>query len=496
MFDKLKELTKDTAIYGISTMVGRFLNFILVPLYTNIFVPADYGIIQLIYAYIAILNIVFIYGLDSAYLKFASFKDIGDDKDNFSTPYIAIFATSLLFVLLIVINISSIGTSLRIPSGYNYLIYLAAAILFLDANVVIPFLKLRLERKAKIFSFFRIINICVNVVLNIYLILILKWGIEAILISNLAASAVSLMLVSFTIIKNFRFKFHIVLFKRMLKFGLPFFPAGFAVMLVQVIDVPILEKLTDLKTVGIYKANYKLGIFMMLYVNMFQFAWQPFFLQNAKEPNAKEMFSKVLTYFTLAGSIILVVLSLFITDLAQIKIAGFSLIGSQYWAGLHIVPVILLAYLINGMYSIFAAGIYIEEKSIYVPFITGAGALINIAANFLLIPLLNITGAAFATLASYFVMASGYYFVTQKFYKVSYELNRIAHIFIAVILTGACFYYLHSNGSLLLPYKLLILILFSLYIYFVAVNRKEINSIKKKFAESRRKKVNGNAGRN
>ena len=489
MFDKLKELTKDTAIYGISTMVGRFLNFILVPLYTNIFPPADYGIIQLIYAYMAILNIVFIYGLDSAYLKFASFKDIGDEKDNFSTPYISVFATSLLFVLLIAVNISAIGTSLRIPSEYNYLIYLAAGILFLDVNVVIPFLKLRLDRRAKIFSLFRVINISVNIVLNIYLILVLHWGIEAIIISNLVASAVSLLLVSVTIIKNFKLKFHSLLFKRMLKFGLPFLPAGFAVMLVQVIDVPILERLTDLKTVGIYKANYKLGIFMMLFVNMFQFAWQPFFLQNAKEPNAKEMFSKILTYFTLAGSIILVVLSLFITDLAQIQISGFSLVGSQYWAGLQIVPIILLAYLINGMYSVFSAGIYIEEKSIYVPFITGAGAIVNVIINFLLIPILNITGAALATLASYLVMALGYYFVTQKFYNVKYELKRIGHIFIAVLLVGVLFYYLLSIDNLVFPYKMILLILFTFYIYFVAVNRDEINLIKKKFAESRRKKV-------
>ena len=488
MFDKLKELTKDTAIYGISTMVGRFLNFILVPLYTNIFLPADYGIIQLIYAYIGILNIVFIYGLDSAYLKFAAFKDIGDEKDNFSTPYISVFVTSLLISFLIIINIDAIGSSLRIPSGYQYLIYLAVAILFLDANAVIPFLKLRLDRRAKIFSLYKIINISVNIFLNIYLILILQWGIEAIIISNLIASAVSLMLLSFTIIKNFKLKFHALLFKRMLKFGLPFLPAGFAVMLVQVIDVPILEKLTDLKTVGIYKANYKLGIFMMLFVNMFQFAWQPFFLQNAKELNAKEMFSKILTYFTLVGSIILVVLSLFITDLAQIKIAGFSLVGSQYWAGLQIVPIILLAYLINGMYSVFSAGIYIEEKSIYVPFITGTGALVNVVANFLLIPVLSFTGAAIATLASYFVMALGYYYVTQKFFKVKYELKRIKHIFIAVLLVGILFYYLYSIGSLLFSYKIILLILFTLYIYFVAVNRDEINLIKKKFAESRRKK--------
>ena len=488
MFDKLKELTKDTAIYGISTMVGRFLNFILVPLYTNIFAPADYGIIQLIYAYMAILNIVFIYGLDSAFLKFASFKDIGDDKDNFSTPYISVFGTSLLFVFLILLKVSAIGTSLRIPTDYQYLIYLSAAILFMDANVVIPFLKLRLERRAKIFSLYRIINILVNILLNVYLIIILKWGIEAIVISNLIASAVSLLLVLPTIFKNFRFRFHSVLFKRMLKFGLPFLPAGFAVMLVQVIDVPILEKLTDLQTVGIYKANYKLGIFMMLYVNMFQFAWQPFFLQNAKEPNAKEMFSKVLTYFTLVGSFMLVVLSLFINDIAQIRIAGFSLIGSEYWSGLHIIPIVLLAYLINGMYTVFSAGIYIEEKSIYVPFITGAGALVNVVANFLLIPVLSLTGAAIATLASYLVMALGYYFVTQKFFQVKYELKRIGHIMFAVMITGALFYYLHSTGNLLFVYKILILIIFSLYIYFVAMNRQEINLIKNKFAESRRKK--------
>ncbi|MCW8961252.1 MAG: polysaccharide biosynthesis C-terminal domain-containing protein, partial [Ignavibacteriaceae bacterium] len=438
--------------------------------------------------YVAILNIVFIYGLDSAYLKFAAFKDIGDDKDNFSTPYIAVFATSLLISLLIVINVNVIGTSFGIPAQYNYLIYLAIAIIFVDANAVIPFLKLRLERRAKIFSLFKIINICVNIFLNLYLILVLKWGIEAVFVSNLIATVVSLLLVSPTIIKNFKFKFHTLLFKRMLKFGLPFLPAGFAVMLVQVIDVPILQKLTDLRTVGIYKANYKLGIFMMLFVNMFQYAWQPFFLQNAKDPSAREMFSKVLTYFVLVGSILLIVLSLFINDVAKIQIAGYSLIGSEYWSGLNIIPIVLLAYLINGMYVIFSAGIYIEEKSIYVPIITGLGALVNVVANFILIPVLNITGAALATLAAYFVMALGYYYVTQKFYKVKYELKRIGHIFLAVLLVGILFYYLRSTGNLYFIYKMILLILFTLYLYFVAINRNEIKLIRTKYAESRRKK--------
>ena len=135
MFDKLKELTKDTAIYGISTIVGRFLNFILVPFYTNIFAPSEYGIIQLIYAYIGILIIVYVYGLDSAFLKYAAFKDVGDEKDNFSTPFIAILFTSILFSAVIILNVTSIGSALRIPLNYQYLIYLAGALITVERSI-------------------------------------------------------------------------------------------------------------------------------------------------------------------------------------------------------------------------------------------------------------------------------------------------------------------------------------------------------------------------
>ncbi len=486
MFDKLKQLGKDTAIYGISTMVGRFLNFLLIPFFTNIFAPSEYGVVQIVYAYIAILNIFYVYGMDSAFLKFAAFKDIGDEKDNFSTPYISVFATSLIFSLIIVANKNSIAASLGIPGEFSYLIYLAVAIIFLDVNASIPFLKLRLNREAKKFSLFKVLNICTNLALNLILILVFDWGIEAILFSNIIASLVSLLLLIPTIAKNFRLRFHRQLFNRLFKFGLPYLPGGLAVMLVQVIDVPILEKLTDLETVGIYKANYKLGIFMMLFVNMFQYAWQPFFLQNAKEENAKEMFSKVLTYFTLVGSILLVGISLYISDIAKIQIAGYSLIGSSYWGGLAIVPIILLAYLINGLYVIFSAGIYIEEKSLYVPLIAGAGAITNIVVNFLLIPSLNIYGAAVATLAAYLVMALGYYFVTQKFYHINYEMDKIAKIFLGVTLAGLGYYLLESgNIYISLLIRTTIFIGFILYLYFIAVNRDEIKAIKQKLKETK-----------
>jgi O-antigen/teichoic acid export membrane protein len=273
------------------------------------------------------------------------------------------------------------------------------------------------------------------------------------------------------------------------KFGLPFLPAGLSVMVVQVIDVPILEKLTSLKTVGVYKANYKLGIFMMLFVNMFQYAWQPFFLHNANEPNAKEMFAKVLTYFTVTGSIILVGLSLFITDIAKIQIAGYSLIGPLYWGGLYIVPIILLSFLINGMHMIFSAGIYIEEKSLYVPLVTGFGAATSIVVNFALIPILGIVGAAIATFASYSVMATGYFLVTQKFYNVKYEYARIAKVFAGILFAAICYYFLVYSDNLSLLLKGVILIGFLSYLYFVAMDRNEIKVIKQKLAESRKRRV-------
>jgi O-antigen/teichoic acid export membrane protein len=492
MFDKLKQLSMDTAIYGISTVVGRFLNFLLIPFFTNIFHPEEYGIIQLIYAYIAILNIFYIYGMDSSFLKFASLKQLDESKDNFSTPYIAVFTTSLVFSFIIISFRNSIALELGVPDGYHYLLILAAVIIFLDSNGSIPFLALRLKREVKKFATFKILNICTNLALNLILILVFNWGIEAILFSNIIASLVSLLLLTPTVFRYLKLRFNIQIFKRFIKFGLPYLPAGLAVMVVQVIDVPILEKLTDLKTVGIYKANYKLGIFMMLFVNMFQYAWQPFFLQNAKEENAKEMFSKVLTYFTLVGSILLVSISVFISDFAQFKIAGYSLIGEAYWGGLNIVPIILLAYLLNGIHVIFSAGIYIEEKSLYVPFIAGAAALLNIIANITLIPILGIYGAAIAALVAYLIMTVGYYIVTQKFYHIQYEWEKIIKIFVGIFLSGFFYYFIVvEDYYFALVQKVILLIAFVLYLYLFAVDRNEIKyeikSIKTKLKESNRK---------
>lgn len=479
MIEKFRQLTKETFVYGISTILGRFLNFILVPFYTNIFLPEEYGIVTNVYAIIAILNVIFLYGLDSAYMKFATSDEFADKKLVFSLPTITLIATSITISVAIIFFQNPLMGFLSLSENYRYIIIYTLLILLFDTFSAIPFLHMRLENQAVRFTVIKVSNISINVILNIILIVTLKWGIEGVFISNLAASFLSLVLVLPVYYKFFKFTFNGELFKRFIKFGIPYLPAGLASIFVQVIDRPIVEHLTDLTRLGIYQANYRLGIFMMLFVSMFQFAWQPFFLKNAKEPNAKELYSKVFTYFTLVGSFILILLTLFIEDIVKIRIFGRHLIGDAYWEGLNIVPIVLLAYLFNGFHIIFSAGLYIKEKSNSVPIIMGISALINIAANFALIPLLGIYGAGLATLASYVMMASGYFVVSQRLFYVKYEFKKVILVFLSLFLTGLLYFQIIPKESVNITIKLLLLLLFtSLLIILRVISKSELNGIK------------------
>jgi O-antigen/teichoic acid export membrane protein len=480
MLDKIKQLSKETAIYGISTMVGRFLNFLLVPFYTHIFNRTEFGVYSNIYAFVGIFNIIFIYGMDAAFLKFASKVEVGDDKDNFSTPFLSILLTGIILSAAIALARYPILEMLEVPASYSKLIIYSAGILLIDSLNVIPFLKLRLERKAGKFAAFKLTNIIVNVIFNLVLLLVFKFGIEAIFISNLLATLSSLILLSPTIKQFLRFRLYSPLLRKLLKFGLPFFPASIAAMLIQVVDKPILAHMKDLKTVGTYNACYKLGVFMLLFVSMFQYAWQPFFLQNAEEKNAKELFSKILTLFSIVGGITVIFFTLFTDNIVEFKFFGRSLIAAAYWGGLKIVPIVLLAYLFYGLYVVFSAGIYIKEKSIYVPLVTGIGAIVNVGFNIILIPGYSIMGAAFATLASYVVLAAGFFIVTQKFYRINYEYSKVIKIFLAILIINFIYYYLLYNNYLFFVYKLILFLAFTLFIAFFVFEKKEILFLKEK----------------
>jgi O-antigen/teichoic acid export membrane protein len=203
MIEKIKELTKDTAIYGISTIVGRFLGFLLVPFYTNIFSTYEFGVYSNIYAYIAFLNIVYIYGMDAAFLKYKSVSEFSEEKKVFSTPYIFVTITTLVFSLIILLLKVPLSDGMSVPFQYSYLLNYVVLILIFDTLALVPFSNLRLQRKAAKFAVIKTLNILINLGLNIYLIIVLDYGIEGIFISNTIASAFSFVALLPEIIKYF-----------------------------------------------------------------------------------------------------------------------------------------------------------------------------------------------------------------------------------------------------------------------------------------------------
>ncbi|RJQ64707.1 MAG: hypothetical protein C4517_01450 [Stygiobacter sp.] len=467
MLDKIKQLTKDTAVYGISTILGRFFGFILTPFYTHVLPDkGEMGIYNNYYAAIAFLNVVFIYGMDAAFMKYASLNSGETKKKVFSTALIAVTVTTIILSVALYFLQNSFMSYLDIPEKYLLIdperfyrfFYYLIFILILDTVTIIPFANLRLERKSKKFALIRLINIVVNLLLNLFFFIKLKWGMESIFVANLIASLLNLVLLAPDILQNLVMKIDKEYLRKMFWFGVPYLPASLSATIVQVINRPMVEKLTDYETLGVFSASYKLGTLMMLVVMMFQFAWQPFFLTNAKEKNAKEIFSKVLTLFLLFTSLLWIVISLFIDDVMKMKLFGISIYQERYQDGLVIVPIILLGYLFNGIYYNFQAGIYIEEKTKYFPIVTGAGAIVNVVANLLLIPALGIVGAALATLASYIVMAYGLYYYSQKFYKIEYELSKIARIIFLLFTTSGVYYYIYYNVGLTFTYKLIMLL--------------------------------------
>lgn len=447
---RLKSLGSDTAVYGISTIVGRFLNFLLVPFYTNVLVPGEYGIVANVYSWIAFFNVIYGYGMESAYFAYATSKELGTERENFSTPFLALLASSIFLSGALFLWAAPVAGVLGVAPALAMVIPATAGILLLDTIAVIPFAALRIERRARYFGAVKVLNIAVNVAANLFFLLVLHAGVEGIFVSGLIASGITLIALMPAMKGKLGFDFSRPLFSALLKFGLPYVPAGLAAMAIQVIDRPIMKALTDDATVGVYQANYRLGIFMMLLVSMFDYAWRPFFLAHARDEDARSLFARVLTAFVAGALGVWLVLSLFIGDIVGLSIFGRTLIHRSYWGGLGVVPVVLLGYLFLGMYNNLVAGIYIEKKTGKLPWITGIGGAVNIVLNFLLIPAMGMMGAALATLAAYASMALAMGLTVRRLYPVPYEWGKVVRAFAAAGISYAAVTWLLPAGSPLL----------------------------------------------
>lgn len=435
---RIRELASDTAVYGLSSVVARFLNYLLVPFYTGFFLPYEYGIVSLIYAGIVFLNVIFTFGMESSYIRYASERE--GSKDVFKTLQLALFGVGTLLAVLMYLFSGSLMPLMSLDGDSGYTMFLLLiGILWFDALGIVPYAELRLVRKSFTYAGYRIVNVLINLALNIWLIAGLGWGIEAILWSNIIASGVTTIGLWIQTRSQSSGRFSMPVLKQALLFGLPYVPNGIGFAVNEVIDRFFLSNmspdaiaaiysadLTPEDITGIYNACYKLAIFMLLTVQMFRMAWQPFFMKYSQTADNRLLFSQVFDWFNVAAGAIFVIISMFVAEIAaiHIPILDGTLIDSRYWAGLSIVPILMLAYWLQGWFVVFSAGIFIKEKTSYLPFITLVGATITLVLNILLVPAMGMTGAAVATLICYATISLLLLYYSHREMDVPYRLVR------------------------------------------------------------------------
>lgn len=436
----IKKLAGQTAVYGIPTIIGRFLNYLLVPVYTYTLAPESYGIVSELYAYVSFLMILLTYGMETAFFRFSQDKDKGNKVYN--TAMLSLFCTTGIFLVATLLNLDGISNLMSYSSHKNYIMYFLI-IVSLDALRAVPYAKLRQENKAARFAFIKSMDIFSNIGFNLLFFFVIKPKdlVMCIFLSNMFASAISALLLLPQYLQ-FRFDFDLKLLKRMLLYGLPVMIGGFAGMVNETFDRIALRHLsrcpqeaTDCNNwimgqIGIYGACYKLSIIMSLFIQAFKFAAEPFFFSKMNRSDAKQTYAKVLNVYTLF------LLTVFLGVVAYMDILQYF-VGEQYRSGLKIVPILLLANLCLGVYYNLSVWYKVSDKTIYGAYISIIGAIVTLVMNYLLVPIYGYIGAAWTTLLCYVSIMVLCYFTGQKYYPVNYPVKRLMlYTLFALLLFG------------------------------------------------------------
>ncbi|OQC44816.1 MAG: Polysaccharide biosynthesis protein [Bacteroidetes bacterium ADurb.Bin028] len=445
MNKQLKKLAGQTVIYGFSSVLGRLLNYLLVPLYTRLFLPEVYGIITELYAYVTFLLILLTYGMETGLFRF------GNDKQNFNKVYSSILfslsVTSSLFIIIVLVFLEPIASAMQYSEHPEYILWMAL-IVALDAFTSIPFARLRLENKAWKFAIIKLINICTNIGFNLFFLIYCpkllnsnpdsfilniyspNIGVGYVFISNLLANIITLIILLPEIF-NVKIKVDFKLLKTILKYSLPLLVAGFAGMINETLDRVMLkhlvpEELNPMAQLGIYGANYKLAVLMTLFIQMFRYAAEPFFFQNKNESNARQLYAKATKYFIIFG------LMIFLGVMFYIDIIKYF-ISPNYHEGLKVVPILLIANLFLGIFFNFSIWYKLNDMTKYGAWLAIFGAVITIVLNLVLVPIYGYVGAAWATLVCYFLMTLLSFYWGQKYYKVPYEVGNGVFYFVLAL---------------------------------------------------------------
>ncbi len=461
----LKKLFSQTAIYGLSSIVARFLNYLLVPLYTAKFTTDQYGIVTDIYAYVAFLIVLLTYGMETTYFRFSSKKDA--HPNTFSTIVTSIITSTSVFLLIACLFSQQIATLLKYPNNHEFVIWFAF-IVGLDAISSIPLARLRKENRPWKFVFVNFANVITNIGLNLFFLVYCmgkyntgetnyiidlcynpELGVSYVFISNLVASTVKFLLLSPMLFKG-RFTFKKDVFKSALLYGSPLLIAGLAGMTNEVIDKIMLKfMLFDqlgeqqaLSEVGIYGACYKISIIITLFIQAFRYAAEPFFFNQSTQKNAKITYARVMHYF------IILCCFIFLSINGFMHYVKYFIPNQAYWSGLKVVPILLAANICLGIYYNLAIWFKLTEKTIYAAYIGIFGAAITLIINYLLIPEFSYLGSAWATFLCYFSMCIACYFFGRKHFPIPYKMGVI---FFYLALTAILFGIITTTSHLIHP---------------------------------------------
>jgi len=432
----IKQLFGQTAIYGLGIVLPRVLNYLLLtPFYTRIFEKSSYGIITELYAYVVFLLVILTYGMETGYFRYASGS--GKKERVYTSVLASLFVSSAIFITAAVVWSESIGHLLGYDRHPEYTRWLAM-IVGIDAFASIPFARIRLHNRVGWYAIIRIVEVSVNILLNFFFLYYCprhsgndfvsmvynqEIGVGYVLISNLAASLCKLCLLAGEMVAAFRSKLDTGLLGQILKYSYPLLIAGLAGTVNEALDRVLLKHLipaeqVPMEQLGIYGANYKMAVLMTLFVQMFKYAAEPFFFSRSSDKNARELYADVMTFFVVAGLLIFLVVNLYLDYF-------ILFIGKDFREGAHIVPVILFANLIMGIYFNLSIWYKLTGKTIYGAVLVITGAMVTVIINMLFIPQYGYTASAWAHLLCYSLMVLLSYLWSRKHYPIPYRIKRI-----------------------------------------------------------------------
>ncbi|TRX69792.1 oligosaccharide flippase family protein [Flammeovirga kamogawensis] len=450
-----KKLLSDTVIYGLTTMLMKLINYLLVPLHTEVFTPDSFGIVSYFYAYAVLFNIIYTYGMETTYFRYATKKDDGGQAFNYIQT--SLLLTSILFSSLLWFFAPHISDLLGYANSEVYVRFFA--LLFaIDTMLVIPFANLRILGKAKRFASLKLTEALLTYALNYFFLVTCKeiytngehgvltdlvrqfydpnFGLGYTFLANLITKA-GIMILLFDKFLEIKLRWSWSKMKPYLQYGFPLVFSGIAFAINEVSDRQLLKLLLPDHfysfggadyAIGIYSANYKLSIFITLAVTAYKYAAEPFFFATADSKNSPKVFANVMYYF------VIVLMMMVLVVVANLSwIAPIFIRSSSYLVGLPVVPILLMANVFLGMYYNLSVWFKVTDQTKYGAYISFIGAAITIGLNTLLIPIIGFYGSAIATLSCYFTMMVLAYVLGQKYYPIPYNVKMISFY---IVLTG------------------------------------------------------------